>query len=133
MLVVLPYFGRFALVSSKIQNRRTERPAVYSFHLISKFPNKLKTLLGQALYMKNHADTKDSRIAGRLRRTLFDRLQLGAGDTVVPNAAKKLSSKTELMQNVFPQFYGKERPLVKGSGESYEWTVTQQTLLNNSS
>ena len=73
-------------------------------------------LLGQALYMKNHEDVK-IQIAGNCdeRGSTEYNLALGARRA---NAAKKVLVKDGVeASRISTISYGKERPLVKGSGE----------------
>ncbi len=73
-------------------------------------------LLGQALYMKNHEDTK-IQIAGNCdeRGSTEYNLALGARRA---NAAKAVLVKDGIAASRISTIsYGKERPLVKGSGE----------------
>lgn len=74
-------------------------------------------LLGQSLYMKNHENTK-IQIAGNCdeRGTEEYNLALGARRA---NAAKKVLVKDGIdARRISTVSYGKERPLVKGTGES---------------
>ena len=74
-------------------------------------------LLGQALYMKNHEDVK-IQIAGNCdeRGSTEYNLALGARRA---NAAKAVLVKDGVAASRISTIsYGKERPLVKGSGES---------------
>lgn len=74
-------------------------------------------LLGQALYLKNHEDTK-IQIAGNCdeRGSVEYNLALGARRA---NAAKKVIVNEGINpKRISTISYGKERPLVKGSGES---------------
>ena len=73
-------------------------------------------LLGQALYMKNHPDTK-IQIAGNCdeRGSTEYNLALGARRA---NAAKAVLVEDGVAASRISTIsYGKERPLVKGSGE----------------
>ncbi len=73
-------------------------------------------LLGQALYMKNHEDTK-IQIAGNCdeRGSTEYNLALGARRA---NAAKEVLVNDGIESNRISTIsYGKERPLVKGTGE----------------
>ena len=73
-------------------------------------------LLGQALYMKNHADTK-IQIAGNCdeRGSTEYNLALGARRA---NAAKRVLVNDGVdASRISTVSYGKERPLVKGTGE----------------
>ena len=73
-------------------------------------------LLGQALYMKNHEDVK-IQIAGNCdeRGSTEYNLALGARRA---NAAKKVLVKDGVeASRISTISYGKERPLVKGTGE----------------
>ncbi len=73
-------------------------------------------LLGQSLYMKNHADTK-IQIAGNCdeRGSTEYNLALGARRA---NAAKSVMVKDGVESNRISTIsYGKERPAVKGTGE----------------
>ena len=73
-------------------------------------------LLGQSLYMKNHEDTK-IQIAGNCdeRGTPEYNLALGARRA---NAAKKVLVNDGIAASRISTIsYGKERPLVKGTGE----------------
>ena len=73
-------------------------------------------LLGQSLYMKHHEDTK-IRIAGNCdeRGSTEYNLALGARRA---NAAKAVLVKDGIdSKRISTISYGKERPLVKGSGE----------------
>lgn len=74
-------------------------------------------LLGQSLYMKNHKDTK-IQIAGNCdeRGSTEYNLALGARRA---NAAKAVLVKDGIASSRISTIsYGKERPLVKGTGES---------------
>ena len=74
-------------------------------------------LLGQSLYMKNHEDTK-IQIAGNCdeRGSTEYNLALGARRA---NAAKSVLVKDGIAASRISTIsYGKERPLVKGTGES---------------
>lgn len=74
-------------------------------------------LLGQALYMKNHEDTK-IQIAGNCdeRGSTEYNLALGARRA---NAAKAVLVKDGVAASRISTIsYGKERPLVKGTGEA---------------
>ena len=74
-------------------------------------------LLGQALYMKNHPETK-IQIAGNCdeRGSTEYNLALGARRA---NAAKAVLVEDGVAASRISTIsYGKERPLVKGSGES---------------
>ena len=82
---------------------------------ISKEAN--NNLLGQSLYMKNHEGTK-IQIAGNCdeRGSTEYNLALGARRA---NAAKKVLVKDGIdPRRISTISYGKERPLVKGTGES---------------
>ncbi len=73
-------------------------------------------LLGQSLYMKNHEDTK-IQIAGNCdeRGSTEYNLALGARRA---NAAKRVLVKDGIdASRISTISYGKERPLVKGTGE----------------
>jgi peptidoglycan-associated lipoprotein len=73
-------------------------------------------LLGQSLYMKNHEDTK-IQIAGNCdeRGSTEYNLALGARRA---NAAKKVLVNDGIdASRISTISYGKERPLVKGTGE----------------
>ena len=73
-------------------------------------------LLGQSLYMKNHEGTK-IQIAGNCdeRGTAAYNLALGARRA---NAAKKVLVNDGIdARRISTIYYGKERPLVKGTGE----------------
>ena len=73
-------------------------------------------LLGQALYMKNHEDTK-IQIAGNCdeRGSTEYNLALGARRA---NAAKRVIVNDGVdASRISTVSYGKERPLVKGTGE----------------
>ena len=73
-------------------------------------------LLGQALYLKNHEDTK-IQIAGNCdeRGSTEYNLALGARRA---NAAKAVLVKDGIeSKRISTISYGKERPLVKGTGE----------------
>ena len=73
-------------------------------------------LLGQALYLKNHEDTK-IQIAGNCdeRGSTEYNLALGARRA---NAAKAVLVKDGIASSrISTIYYGKERPLVKGTGE----------------
>ena len=74
-------------------------------------------LLGQSLYLKNHEDTK-IQIAGNCdeRGSTEYNLALGARRA---NAAKKVLVNDGIdASRISTISYGKERPLVKGTGES---------------
>ncbi len=86
-------------------------------------------LLGQALYMKNHADTK-IQIAGNCdeRGSTEYNLALGARRA---NAAKTVIVKDGVEANRISTIsYGKERPLVKGTGEAvWQWNRNATTTV----
>ncbi len=86
-------------------------------------------LLGQALYMKNHADTK-IQIAGNCdeRGSTEYNLALGARRA---NAAKSVMVNDGVEANrISTVSYGKERPMVKGSGESvWKWNRNATTTV----
>ena len=86
-------------------------------------------LLGQALYMKNHKDTK-IQIAGNCdeRGSTEYNLALGARRA---NAAKSVIVNDGVEANRISTIsYGKERPLVKGSGESvWKWNRNASTTV----
>lgn len=86
-------------------------------------------LLGQALYMKNHKDTK-IQIAGNCdeRGSTEYNLALGARRA---NAAKSVIVNGGVEANRISTIsYGKERPLVKGSGESvWKWNRNASTTV----
>ena len=76
-----------------------------------------ENLMGQALYLKNHEDTK-IQIAGNCdeRGSTEYNLALGARRA---NAAKKVLVNDGIdASRISTISYGKERPLVKGTGES---------------
>ena len=80
-------------------------------------PEAKDNLLGQALYMKNHKDTK-IQIAGNCdeRGSTEYNLALGARRA---NAAKTVLVKDGVEANRISTIsYGKERPIVKGTGEA---------------
>ena len=80
-------------------------------------------LLGQSLYMKNHEDTK-IQIAGNCdeRGSTEYNLALGARRA---NAAKKVMVNDGVdSRRISTISYGKERPLVKGTGEDV-WKYTR--------
>ncbi len=86
-------------------------------------------LLGQALYMKNHKDTK-IQIAGNCdeRGSTEYNLALGARRA---NAAKNVIVKDGVdAKRISTISYGKERPLVKGTGESvWKWNRNATTTV----
>ena len=86
-------------------------------------------LLGQALYMKNHADTK-IQIAGNCdeRGSTEYNLALGARRA---NAAKAVLVNDGVQANRISTIsYGKERPLVKGTGEEvWKWNRNATTTV----
>lgn len=86
-------------------------------------------LLGQALYMKNHEDTK-IQIAGNCdeRGSVEYNLALGARRA---NAAKNVIVKDGVdAKRISTISYGKERPLVKGTGESvWKWNRNATTTV----
>lgn len=86
-------------------------------------------LLGQSLYMKNHADTK-IQIAGNCdeRGSTEYNLALGARRA---NAAKAVLVKDGVESNRISTIsYGKERPLVRGSGEEvWKWNRNATTTV----
>lgn len=86
-------------------------------------------LLGQSLYMKNHADTK-IQIAGNCdeRGSTEYNLALGARRA---NAAKAVLVKDGVESNRISTIsYGKERPLVQGSGEeAWKWNRNATTTV----
>lgn len=80
-------------------------------------PTAKDNLLGQSLYMKNHKDTK-IQIAGNCdeRGSTEYNLALGARRA---NAAKTVLVADGVEANRISTIsYGKERPIVKGSGEA---------------
>ena len=87
-------------------------------------------LLGQALYMKNHADTK-IQIAGNCdeRGSTEYNLALGARRA---NAAKEVLVNDGIdSSRISTISYGKERPLVKGTGEEvWKWNRNATTTFN---
>lgn len=86
-------------------------------------------LLGQALYLKNHEDTK-IQIAGNCdeRGSVEYNLALGARRA---NAAKNVIVKDGVdAKRISTISYGKERPLVKGTGESvWKWNRNATTTV----
>lgn len=86
-------------------------------------------LLGQALYMKNHEDTK-IQIAGNCdeRGSTEYNLALGARRA---NAAKQVIVNDGVdAKRVSTISYGKERPLVKGTGEAvWKWNRNATTTV----
>lgn len=86
-------------------------------------------LLGQSLYMKNHPDTK-IQIAGNCdeRGSVEYNLALGARRA---NAAKEVMVKDGVESNRISTIsYGKERPLVQGSGEEvWKWNRNATTTV----
>lgn len=86
-------------------------------------------LLGQALYMKNHADTK-IQIAGNCdeRGSTEYNLALGARRA---NAAKAVIVNDGVDANRISTIsYGKERPLVQGTGEEvWKWNRNATTTV----
>ncbi len=86
-------------------------------------------LLGQALYMKNHADTK-IQIAGNCdeRGSTEYNLALGARRA---NAAKAVLVNDGIdAKRISTISYGKERPLVKGTGEDvWKWNRNATTTV----
>ena len=86
-------------------------------------------LLGQALYMKNHEDVK-IQIAGNCdeRGSVEYNLALGARRA---NAAKNVIVKDGIdAKRISTISYGKERPLVKGTGESvWKWNRNATTTV----
>ena len=86
-------------------------------------------LLGQALYLKNHEDTK-IQIAGNCdeRGSVEYNLALGARRA---NAAKNVIVNDGVdAKRISTISYGKERPLVKGTGESvWKWNRNATTTL----
>lgn len=86
-------------------------------------------LLGQALYLKNHEDTK-IQIAGNCdeRGSVEYNLALGARRA---NAAKNVIVKDGIdAKRISTISYGKERPLVKGTGESvWKWNRNATTTV----
>ena len=86
-------------------------------------------LLGQALYMKNHEDVK-IQIAGNCdeRGSTEYNLALGARRA---NAAKAVLVKDGVdAKRVSTISYGKERPLVQGSGENaWKWNRNATTTV----
>lgn len=86
-------------------------------------------LLGQSLYLKNHADTK-IQIAGNCdeRGSVEYNLALGAKRA---NAAKAVLVKDGIdAKRISTISYGKERPLVKGTGESvWKWNRNATTTV----
>jgi peptidoglycan-associated lipoprotein len=86
-------------------------------------------LLGQALYMKNHPDTK-IQIAGNCdeRGSTEYNLALGAKRA---NAAKEVIVEDGVESSRISTIsYGKERPLVKGSGEEvWKWNRNATTTV----
>ena len=86
-------------------------------------------LLGQALYMKNHEDVK-IQIAGNCdeRGSTEYNLALGAKRA---NAAKEVIVEDGIESSRISTIsYGKERPLVKGSGEEvWKWNRNATTTV----
>ena len=86
-------------------------------------------LLGQALYLKNHEDTK-IQIAGNCdeRGSTEYNLALGARRA---NAAKSVLVKDGIdAKRISTISYGKERPLVKGTGEAvWQWNRNATTTV----
>ena len=86
-------------------------------------------LLGQALYMKNHDDVK-IQIAGNCdeRGSTEYNLALGAKRA---NAAKEVLVKDGIdAKRISTISYGKERPLVQGSGEEvWKWNRNATTTV----
>ena len=86
-------------------------------------------LLGQSLYMKNHEDVK-VQIAGNCdeRGSTEYNLALGARRA---NAAKSVLVKDGIdAKRISTISYGKERPLVKGTGESvWQWNRNATTTV----
>ena len=86
-------------------------------------------LLGQALYMKNHEDVK-IQIAGNCdeRGSTEYNLALGARRA---NAAKKVIVNDGIdAKRISTISYGKERPLVKGTGEQvWKWNRNATTTV----
>jgi len=86
-------------------------------------------LLGQALYLKNHEDTK-IQIAGNCdeRGSVEYNLALGARRA---NAAKSVIVNDGVdAKRISTISYGKERPLVKGTGESvWKWNRNATTTV----
>lgn len=86
-------------------------------------------LLGQALYMKNHEDVK-IQIAGNCdeRGSTEYNLALGAKRA---NAAKEVLVKDGICpKRISTISYGKERPLVQGSGEEvWKWNRNATTTV----
>ena len=86
-------------------------------------------LLGQALYLKNHEDTK-IQIAGNCdeRGSTEYNLALGARRA---NAAKAVLVKDGIASSRISTIsYGKERPLVQGSGEEvWKWNRNATTTV----
>ena len=86
-------------------------------------------LLGQALYMKNHPDTK-IQIAGNCdeRGSTEYNLALGAKRA---NAAKEVIVEDGVESSRISTIsYGKERPLVQGSGEEvWKWNRNATTTV----
>ena len=86
-------------------------------------------LLGQALYMKNHEDVK-IQIAGNCdeRGSTEYNLALGARRA---NAAKDVLVKDGISaKRISTISYGKERPLVQGSGEEvWKWNRNATTTV----
>lgn len=88
-----------------------------------------ENLLGQSLYMKNHEDTK-IQIAGNCdeRGSTEYNLALGARRA---NAAKSVLVKDGIdAKRISTISYGKERPLVQGSGEEvWKWNRNATTTV----
>ena len=87
------------------------------------------SLLGQSLYMKNHEDVK-VQIAGNCdeRGSTEYNLALGARRA---NAAKAILVQDGIYaKRISTVSYGKERPLVKGTGESvWKWNRNATTTV----
>ena len=87
------------------------------------------SLLGQSLYMKNHEDVK-VQIAGNCdeRGSTEYNLALGARRA---NAAKAILVQDGIDEKrISTVSYGKERPLVKGTGESvWKWNRNATTTV----
>lgn len=88
-----------------------------------------QNLLGQSLYMKNHEDVK-IQIAGNCdeRGSTEYNLALGARRA---NAAKSVLVKDGInAKRISTISYGKERPLVKGTGEEvWKWNRNATTTV----
>ena len=109
--------------------RQNEQRVFFGFNSAEISEDAKNNLLGQALYMKNHEDVK-IQIAGNCdeRGSTEYNLALGARRA---NAAKSVLVNDGInAKRISTISYGKERPLVQGSGEEvWKWNRNATTTV----